>query len=151
MSKIKNIILILLILFGTKAIGQSKIISKLRIIINHELISNVHDSCYLLIFQSDQLKEKIDLLKLKSEDLNNKDNIFIDKIIPSGNYIAIIEGLSVKSIVITNLYIKQKVITWLPLKYSDLIFSDSISANFIVKDAKKLFENYNVEYQTWEK
>ena len=151
MIKFKNIILILLILNGTNTIGQLKINSKLRIIINHELILNVHDSCYLLIFQNDQLKEKIDLVKLKSEDLNNTDNVFIDKIIPAGNYIAIIEGLIVKSILITNLNIKQKVITWLPLRYSDLIFSDSPSANFIVKDAKKLFENYNLEYQNWKK
>jgi hypothetical protein len=138
MKRTKNILLLLLLIFGDLVFSQSNYNSKLRISFDFELISKIQDSCFLLIFQGDEIKEKIDLLELKSKR-NNDDIVLFEKIIPPGDYIVIIENLISKLIIINNLDVKPKLITFLPLNYSDLITGESPSNAIIVKDAKKIF------------
>ena len=138
MKRTKNILLLLLIISGQLVFSQSSCDSKLRVSLDLELISKIQDSCCLLIFQGDEIKERIDLLELKSK-LINDDIVLIEKTIAHGDYIVIIEGLISKTIIINNLNIKPKVITFLPINYSDLITGESQSNAIIVKDAKKLF------------
>ena len=142
MIRVKLIIVYIFLSIGLFASAQSKKNGKLRVIINTNIISRMGDSCSLSIYEGSQVIKYINLIQLRDEIYQSDTLLFIDIIIPEGNYNVIIDQLLAKPILLVNLKVKKKKLSWLPLDYQDLVTDTLPAKSIVVKDVNRIIPKY---------
>ena len=130
-----------------KSFGQTKVDGKLRIIFNERFLTKSNDSTtlYLLYGENIIFKQSVSELQNKFQSCSNA--CFIEKYFHEGIYTFVIEHLTIKPIIITNVLIRKKVMNFLPLEYDDINKNYSTLDSIILMDAAELFKRYDQKYQ----
>jgi len=135
-------ILSFILLIAMNLHAQKSDQGKLRVIYKDFHVSSLSDSCKMFILNGEKIIYSLDIKKYLQTQSQSK-TTFLDEIFTSGDYYAIIENLFNKPLLITNISINKKLITFLPLDYTKLE-ENSIDLNsFYVRDAKLLMEDYS--------
>ena len=127
------LVLVFLLIFAEPSIfGQTKKDGKLRIRLDKDFIEKIQDSCYLSIIGGDSIIEKIDLVKFKNEIRYVDDLNFFDKWLQKGTYIGIIDNLTKKPILINDIIVKTKKMTFLFLDLREVSIDNQVSESLII-------------------
>ncbi len=137
MTNIKMLVLISFFCLPLLLSSQNNDTAKLRIILieKDSLFDKKLDSAKVYLFSDDILQHKLTIENSSNYNLVDENrNLFYDVIIPSGNYTVIIDGITEKSLLFTNVKLKRNKMNYLPINVCNLNSIGYNELNFIVKD-----------------
>lgn len=140
-------LLLVLLILGTSRAQNKKeglirftLVDPLAVLTYYE--TNKLDSCKLYIFKTDRLVKTINISNLLHNH-NDFDKMLHHEIsVTEGSYNVVIENLNSSLILVTNVKVERKKISFLPINFNDLNKIKKQANSFMILDMQKLFDKY---------